>query len=266
MKEIINFIKNIKSLVNEKVISIKDRLKNENNSFQEKLQIIKIEINKIKEEIKNRIIEFKINIMNKINEIKQKIYNKIFEFTKEVKSNIIQYLEIFQNIINKIEKIISEKVNKIEEKLKSNILEELGNKVNNLLNMDIREKIEDKIKNTDKMLSDKVHNPLEDVDFKQFKDDKNYIIETLKNYQNKIDNYDIESKKNESFNILENCLVNQLFEMILDALKGTEMTKYLTNIVDEYKKIVGDINEFIDENIDENDLKKLNSNSNKNKN
>jgi len=236
LKEIINFIKNIKSLVNEKVISIKDRLKNENNSFQEKLQIIKIEINKIKEEIKNRIIEFKTNIMNKINEIKQKIYDKIFEFTKEVKSNIIQYLEIFQNMINEIEKIISEKVNKIEEKLKSNILEELGNKVNNLLNMDIREKIEDKIKNTDKMLSDKVHNALEDVDFKQFKDDKNYIIETLKNYQNKIDNYDIESKKNESFNILENCLVNQLFEVILDALKGTEMTKYLTNIVDEYKK------------------------------
>ena len=145
-------------------------------------------------------------------------------------------------MINEIEKIIVEKVNKIEEKLKMNFLEELGNKVNNLLNMDIKEKIEDKIKSTDKKLSDKVHKALEDINFKQFKDDKNYIIETLKN--------------NETFNILENCLVNQLFDVILNALKGTEMSKYLANIVEEYKKIVGNINEFIDENIDENDLKK----------
>ena len=200
--------------------------------------------------------------MNKIEVIKQQIYDKILEFIKEVKSNINHYLEIFQNIINEIEKIIVEKVNKIEEKLKLNILEGFGNKVNNLLNMDIREKIEDKIKNTDKKLSDKVHNALEDIDFKQFKEDKNFIIETLKNYQNKIDNYDFESKKNETFNILENCLVNQLFDVILDALKGTEMSKYLANIVEEYKKIVDDINEFIDENIDENELKKLNSNAN----
>ena len=256
LKEIITFIKDIKSLINEKVINIKKKLINEKSSFPEKLQKIKNELNKIKEEIKNRIIEIKTNIMKKIDEIKQKIYDKIFEFTKEVKSSINHYLEILQNIINEIEKIIVEKVNKIEEKLKLNILEELGDKMNSLLNMDIREKIEDKIKSTDKMLSDKVHNVLEDIDFKQFKDDKNYIIETLKNYQNKIDNYDFESKKNETFNILENCLVNQLFDVILDALKGTEMSKYLANIVEEYKKIVDDINEFIDENIDENDLKK----------
>lgn len=263
LKEIINFIKNIKQLINEKVTNMKEILKNEKSSFPEKLQKIKNELNKIKEEIKNKIIEIKTNIMNKIEVIKQQIYDKILEFIKEVKSNINHYLEIFQNIINEIEKIIVEKINKIEEKLKLNILEGFGNKVNNLLNMDIREKIEDKIKNTDKKLSDKVHNALEDIDFKQFKEDKNFIIETLKNYQNKIDNYDFESKKNETFSILENCLVNQLFDVILDALKGTEMSKYLANIVEEYKKIVDDINEFIDENIDENELKKLNSNVNK---
>ena len=78
----------------------------------------------------------------------------------------------------------------------------------------------------------------------------------MKDYQKKIDEYDIDAAKNETFNILENTLVNSLIDVIIQAVSSTEVGKMLKGKIDEYKNIIEEVAKTIEENIDENNSKK----------
>ena len=90
----------------------------------------------------------------------------------------------------------------------------------------------------DELISNKIHNALEDIDFKEFKEQKLKIITTLKDFQKKIDDYDFDSKKNETFKLLEITMVNEIFDVVLDAVYSTEFGKYIKGYIEEYRGII----------------------------
>ena len=254
ISEAIIFIKNIISKVIKKIDELKGKLKDSKDSLPDKKEIIKKELNGIKEEIKTKINEIKEFIINLIGSLKEKIFEKIVDFIKEIKSNFKGFIDLLKDLIDKIEKLIKEKLDNIEEKLKLNIIDdllnEIGEKANNIFNANISEKFKEKINNADKLLSNKIHNALDDIDFKEFKEKKAKIIDTLKDYQKKIDDYDIDAAKNETFHILENTLVNSLFDVIFEAISSTQIGKFLKEKIDNYKTIIDDVTKAIEENSD----------------
>ena len=164
-------------------------------------------------------------------------------------------MNLLKTLIDEIEKFILDKIKILEEKLDlgqiDKFLNNAGENLNKYLQLDINSIFKEKMKEADKVLSDKMHNALEDIDFKQFKEKKNQIIQKLKDYQTKIDEYDLNSKKNETFRILEDSLVNALFNVIIEAINGTEMGKYITNQMDKIKEVVKEASDYIDENMDQ---------------
>ena len=253
--EILKIIKEKSNLIVQKLKNIKEIIKNEKQSLPEKIKAIKEEFNGIKEEIKNKIQQIKDYIFNQINSLKSKIIEKISEFIKEIKTNFESYVNLLKTLIDEIEKFILDKIKILEEKLDlgqiDKFLNNAGENLNKYLQLDINSIFKEKMKEADKVLSDKMHNALEDIDFKQFKEKKNQIIQKLKDYQTKIDEYDLNSKKNETFRILEDSLVNALFNVIIEAINGTEMGKYITNQMDKIKEVVKEASDYIDENMDQ---------------
>ena len=260
LNEAIDFIKNIISKIDEKLNKIKDKLKDTKNSIPEQKELIKKELNELKEELKKKIEEIKNYLMNQINSLKDKIIEKIADFIKEIKSNFNGYVDLLKELIDNVEKTIKEELDNIEEKLKLNslddLLNEIGEKANNIFNTNISDKFKEKIKNADKLLSNKIHNALDDIDFKEFKDKKAKIIDTLKDYQKKIDDFDVDAAKNETFKILENGLVNALIDVIVEAISSTEIGSFLKGKVEKYREIIDEASKYVEKKIDEDDKKK----------
>ena len=248
VNEILNIIKTKSSLIVDKLKSIKEKIKEGKQSLPEIIQTIKDELNKIKEEIKNQIQQIKQVIMDKIQSIKQNIYDKISEFIKEMKLNFESYVNLLKDLLAQLEKFILEKIDLLNDKIDlsqiSNFFNNIGKNFDKFLNSNI---IKEKIEQTDKLISDKIHNALEDIDFKEFKEKKNQIIQNLKEYQKKIDEYDFNSKKNETFNILQDCIVEMLIDVISEAVNGTEIGKYLKEEFENFKNIVNETSKYIDE-------------------
>ena len=260
ISEAIAFIKNIVSKIVEKLNKLKEILKNSKESIPKKKELIKKELNELKEEFKKKINEIKEYIINLIASLQEKIFEKISDFTNEIKSNFKGYVDLLKELIEKIENSIKEKLDKIEEKLDLNVigdlLNEIGEGAKNIFNSNITEQFKEKINNADKLLSNKIHNALDDIDFKEFKDKKAKIIDTLKDYQKKINEFDIEAAKNEKFQIFQNIMVNSLIDVIVEAISSTEVGQLLKGKIDEYKKIIDETTKLVEESIEENSSKK----------
>ena len=187
--EAIDFIKKLIFIIDKKLNIIKDKLKNTKDSIPEKKELIKKELNELKVELKRKIEEVKNYLRAQINSLKDKIIEKITDFIKEIKSNFNCYVVLLKELISNVEKTIKEELDSIEEKLKLNslgdLLNEIGEKSNNIFNTNIGDKFKEKIKNADKLLSNKIHNALDNINFKKFKYKKAKIIDTLKDYQRK---------------------------------------------------------------------------------
>lgn len=219
-------------------------------------------MNELKEEIKRKIEEVKNYLRVQINSLKDKIIGKITDFIKEIKSNFNCYIDLLKELISNVEKTIKEEMDSIEEKLKLNswgdLLNEIGEKANNIFNTNIGDKFKEKIKNSNKLLSNKIHNALDYINFKKFKDKKAKIIDTLKDYQKKIDKFDIDGAKNETFKILENGMVNALIDVIIEALSSTKIGNFLKGKFEDYKKIIDEASKYVEKAIEEDDKKKTN--------
>ena len=144
-----------------------------------------------------------------------------------------------------IENFIEEQIQVLEDKLTKKIGNIIENSCNNYLG-DINNKVKEKCSQIDELISNKIHNALEDIDFKEFKDKKDKIISTLKNFQKKIDDYDFDSKKNETFHLFKTTIINEVLNAILEAIYSTEMGKYYKDYIEKYNNILLDASKIID--------------------
>ena len=255
LQRINNFISSTGPLI-EEFKELKEEVCDNENSIEVKIQLVKDFLHK---KLENKVQLITNEIMKKIDYIKNNISQNIAKFIDDFKFNFKNNAEKLNEIIENIENFISEKIQDLSDKLGlkkiGNIIEESSN---NLFN-GIENKIKEKTSQIDELISNKINNALENIDFKEFQEKKLKIITTLKEYQKKIDDYDFDSKKNETFKLLEITLVNEILDVILEVVYSTEFGKYIKDYIEECKGIIEDASSLkkLSENKDTINLKVL---------
>ena len=234
LQRINNFIKNTGPLI-EEFKELKEEVFDNENSTPVKIQLIKDFLHKNLEN-KTQLITNKI--MEKIDYIKDNIFQNIAKFIDDFKFNFKNNAEILNEIIEKIENYIAEQIKVLSDKFGLNKIGDVIEESSNNLFDEISNKFKEKTSQMDELISNKIHNALEDIDFKEFQEKKLKIITTLKDFQKKIDDYDFDSKKNETFKLLEITMVNEIFDVVLDAVYSTEFGKYIKGYIEEYRGII----------------------------
>ena len=234
MQRINNFIKYAGPLIKE-FKELKEEVCDNENSIPVKIQLVKDFLHK---KLENKTQLITKEIMEKIDYIKDNIFQNIAKFIDDFKFNFKNNAKILNEIIENIENFISEKIKDLSDKYGLNKIGNIIEESSNNLFDEINNKVKEKTSQIDELISNKIHNALEDIDFKEFQEKKLKIITTLKDFQKKIDDYDFDSKKNETFKLLEITMVNELFDAILDAVYSTEFGKYIKGYIEKYRAII----------------------------
>ena len=234
LQRINNFIKYAGPLIKE-FKELKEEVCDNENSIPVKIQLVKDFLHK---KLENKTQLITKEIMEKIDYIKDNIFQNIAKFIDDFKFNFKNNAKILNEIIENIENFISEKIKDLSDKYGLNKIGNIIEESSNNLFDEINNKVKEKTSQIDELISNKIHNALEDIDFKEFQEKKLKIITTLKDFQKKIDDYDFDSKKNETFKLLEITMVNELFDAILDAVYSTEFGKYIKGYIEKYRAII----------------------------
>ena len=253
IKAIMNKILNI---LDEKIIPILNLIK-EINKLNKKgltnfiLDKINIPINsgkiteimKIFSIIKNDYIKINENnaneILKKIDGLIESIYDLDDEINENEEELLEQLLEPFEEIINKIDDIITkkieEKINNIISTLETeleNAEKEIKNIAKNILNKIMQKglnlipqkKIKKGIKKGIKKVlqkGDKCFKKTKDILEKVIK--KPGLFKTFESLQKGMNEYEKSSQMDETINILNDCIIDQLFDLLCQALQNSKI-------------------------------------------
>ena len=88
--------------------------------------------------------------------------------------------------------------------------------------------------------------PVKNINFGKYEAKKEQIIESLKNIKNKLDKFNPSQKCEEIIKLLRNHFINEIINIVLEALHSSNFKDYLVNIQNEFNETLRTVSNSLD--------------------
>ena len=213
------FMKNF-SDVSDKVC---DKIKSVNDIIEKHCELSKNEVNGVISVLKQNNF---INNMGVINgkKIFGDQYNQINDVPLKLISKFENCVDKFENIASNIQTNFSNNTNIIIDQGR-NLINNTCNNINNINN-----NLNNNLNNSFNQIL-----PLDNINFGKYNNKKEEIIKCLGKMRTKIDNFNIEEKCDEIIAKLKAYFINEITDVILEALNTDELKSFLGDIQNNYR-------------------------------